>query len=533
MLYLAEVKKQTRGFIGGLKTELKLLACQHNDQSWSAVPENEVLVCDVPNTLGEGALVMITLGHNRQLQGSPEQASPELIRQLQKISRLMEKVKDEQEKIEQWKQSLTYQSQELTRREMEIEARLEQVEQMESEFEYLERQRKELDESWEHLRIEQQRLEEGREQLGPLNNLSSEQANSLQAFIQRLTEDPERIHHLSDSVHLAIDSVKLQQMTLDGYWQRLEHEKRTLLSLQQEVERLRETVDQRQQEFKSTESSLEQAKNQIQVQEAVLKSKQQLLSQLNLNLQRIQDIRESLLGLAKGVDDPEIEQKIDLNALEYMPLAELEENVNKLQNDLDKLVLFVNDQEEELALQCQTVEEVLAKLQNVSEYERLSIEAELSEEQERKRMLDETLVGQRRNLKERQGILLQYVRILQRRKGILDPEQESNTINLKPMIMQLIEQQQDTEEEKQHLAQEIEHLQNNLQQLKEMVAHQWAELEQKARGIEQHQHQFQQANFEFIQIKSQVQLAEETLQPIQDHLSEIRQHIETLSHWIR
>ncbi|PSF35988.1 hypothetical protein C7H19_14685 [Aphanothece hegewaldii CCALA 016] len=532
MLYLAEVKKQTRGFISGIKTELKLLACQHNDQSWSAVPGDEMIVCEETNTWGEGSLVLITLGHNRQLQGAPEQATPELIRQLQKISRLMEKVKDEQEKIEQWKQSLTYQSQELTRREMEIEARLEQVEQMESEFEYLERQRKELDESWDRLRNAQQRLEENQLQLGPLGNLPPEQSQSIQAFIQRLTDDPNRISSLENSVHLAIDSFKHQQATLDGYWQRLEQQKKSLQQQQQEAKRLQETVELRQQELQSTRASIEQAKNQVQIQETILNSKREFLGRLNLNLQTIQEIRETLLSLARGSDDPEIEQKIDRDSLENMPIPELEDLINKQQKDLEKFVLFVNDQEEELSFQCQTVDELLARLQNVHESERWSIEAELAEEQERKRMLDETLFGQRRNLKERQGILLQYVRVLRRRRGMFDTEQEANKINLEPVVMQLIEQQQERQEEKQSLEREIEHIQNNLQQLKEMLEHQWSEFEQKSLAVEQQQQQYQQVLFDLAKFQSQVELEQEVLQPIQDQLSATRQYIESLSHLI-
>jgi chromosome segregation ATPase len=532
VLYLAEVKKQTRGFIGGLKTELKLLACQHNDQSWSAVPGDEVLICEESSSWGEGALVLITLSHNRQIQGSPEQATPELIRQLQKISRLMEKVKDEQEKIEQWKQSLTYQSQELTRREMEIEARLEQVDQMESEFEYLERQRKELEESWEHLRSAQQRLEEGQIQLGPLANLSPEHASSIQVFIQRLTDDPNRIFSLENSVHLAVESFKSQQTALDTHWQRLDQHKKSLPQRQQEVERLRETLESRQQELESTRASIEQAKSQVQVQEAVLHSKQELLGRLNLNIQTIEDLRETLTRLTRGGDESEIEQKIDLSALEYIPLGELEEMINKLQKELDKLVVFVNDQEEELTFQCQTVDEILAKLQDAHESERWSIEAELAEEQERKGMLDETLVGQRRTLKDRQGVLTQYIRVLRRRRGMFDAEAESSKINLEPIVVQLIEQLQDTLAEKQRQTREIEHLQTNLQQLKEMVEHQWSELEQKAKSIEQQQQQFQEANFELTKLQSQVQIEQEILQPIQDQLSATRQHLESLSHWI-
>jgi chromosome segregation ATPase len=531
VLYLAEVKKQTRGLLGGSKTDLKLLACQHNDQSWSAVPGEEVVLCEESNTWGEGSLVMVTLGHNRQLQGSPEQATPELLRQLQKISRLMEKVKDEQEKIEQWKQSLTYQSQELTRREMEIEARLEQVDQMESEFEYLERQRKELDESWQRLQEEQQRLEDRQVQMSPLTDLPPEQVGSLQILIQRLTEQPQSIESLGNAVHLTIESLKSQQTTLDSYWQRLEQQRRSLQQRQPEVARLGESIEQRQQELQSTRTSIEQAKNQVQIQEAILSGKQELLGRLNLNIQAAEDLRDTVTRLARGVDDPDLEQKIDFNALENIPLNELEEIIAKFQKDLDKLILFVNDQEEELALQCQTVDELQAKLANASEYDRLSIDSEIAEEQERKGMLEETLVGQRRNLKEREAILSQYVRVLQRRQGIF--ESEPGKLNLEPMVQQLTEQQQDLEEEKQRLEGEIEHLQKSLQQLKEMVDRQWSDLEGKAMAIAQQERQLIQARLEFAQLQSQVQLYEEILQPIQDQLSGMRQHVETLSHWIR
>ncbi|MFN4849051.1 pilus motility taxis protein HmpF, partial [Microcystis sp.] len=124
MLYLAEVKKQTKGFIGGYKTELKLLACQHKDQTWSAIAGNDILTYDETNSIGEGALLLVNLSDNRQLQGNPELAGAEMVRQLQKISRLMERNKEDQEKIDQWKQSLTYQSEILNRQKMEMEARI-------------------------------------------------------------------------------------------------------------------------------------------------------------------------------------------------------------------------------------------------------------------------------------------------------------------------------------------------------------------------------------------------------------------------
>ncbi|MGH2412382.1 MAG: pilus motility taxis protein HmpF, partial [Microcystaceae cyanobacterium] len=450
MLYLAEVKKQTKGFISGLKTELKLLACQHNDQTWSPVPGDEIIVCEEVTQLGEGALLMVALGNNRQIQGTPELAATELVRQLQKFSRLLEKSKDQRLEIEQWKQSLTYQSEELTRRQIELEARLEQLEQMEDEFQQLEPQRQELESAWQRLQEEQQRLETAK-----LGVLEGEQAQSL---IGKET------HFLREQLNLVWDTVKCQQTTLETYWQKQEQEKTQARQQQDTVEQQAESLKNRKQDLQLAHISLEGAKIQLQVQQTVLASKQELLGRINLNLQTLEELQETITRLATESGDIQLEHRVDIEALENMPLGELQESVSNLQADLGKLINFVNDQEEELTLQCQTVQELQDNLRSAQEYDRMTIEGELTEEQERKRMLDETLVGQRRNLRERQEILLQHLRVLQRRQGIGDIEERHQRINLEPLLLQLEEQQSNAQEERQRLETEIEHLQNSLPQ---------------------------------------------------------------------
>ncbi|MGL5806926.1 MAG: pilus motility taxis protein HmpF [Xenococcaceae cyanobacterium] len=137
MLYLAEVQKQSKGFIGGFETKLKLIACQRNDRSWSPLPNNETIGGEDVSNFGEGALIIINLGNNRQIQGQPEAAASQVLSILQSFSRLMDKSKQQEEEIEQWKESLTIQGDEFSRREDELEARLEQIEQMEKELERL------------------------------------------------------------------------------------------------------------------------------------------------------------------------------------------------------------------------------------------------------------------------------------------------------------------------------------------------------------------------------------------------------------
>ncbi|MEO1299853.1 MAG: pilus motility taxis protein HmpF, partial [Cyanobacteria bacterium J06636_16] len=142
MLYLAEIQKKT-GFMGGGKSELKLLACQRGE-TWAAVPGDEIVPAPEDANYNAGTLVMVELSNNRQIQRHYDAGRP-LVGILQNFSNQSKKAKAQEEEIEQWKQSLTFQSQELNRREMELETRQEQVEQAEADLEQLEAQRQEIE----------------------------------------------------------------------------------------------------------------------------------------------------------------------------------------------------------------------------------------------------------------------------------------------------------------------------------------------------------------------------------------------------
>ncbi len=396
MLYLAEVKKQTRGFIGGYKTELKLLACQHNDQTWSALPGEDILTYDETNSLGEGALLLVNLSNNRQLQGNPELAGAEMVRQLQKISRLMERSKKDQEKIEQWKQSLTYQTEILNRQKMEMETRIEQIEQIEAEFEYLERKRQELETLKQQLNEQQRHLEEGQINCNSYPNLSPEKQQFIRSLAERLANNHDRGNSPSQILHSTLESVQEQQTILNSCWQSLEEQKKAVENRQVANDEMLDYLEQRARELQTSRNALETAQIQLQIQETVLSQKQELFERLNLTLQTTDSTRQMLLRLLQG-EELDFDGKIDLEALEKMPLEELESLVKNLQTDLKRWEIFVNDQEEELTLQCQTVEELEARMATIDESERANLEEELAEEQEKKGMLAATLVGQRRN----------------------------------------------------------------------------------------------------------------------------------------
>ena len=530
MLYLAEVKKQTRGFIGGYKTELKLLACQHKDQTWSAIPGEDILTYDETNSLGEGALLLVNLSNNRQLQGNPELAGAEMVRQLQKISRLMERSKKDQEKIEQWKQSLTYQSEILNRQKMEMETRIEQIEQIEAEFEYLERKRQELETLKQQLNEQQRQLEEGQINCNSYPNLSPEQQQFIRALAERLANNHDRGNSPSQILYSTLESVQEQQTILNSCWQSLEEQKKAVENRQVANDEMLDYLEQRARELQTSRNALETAKIQLQIQETVLSQKQELFECLNLTLQTTDSTRQMLLRLLQG-EELDFDGKVDLEALEKMPLEELESLVKNLQTDLKRWEIFVNDQEEELTLQCQTVEELEARMARIDESERANLEKELAEEQEKKGMLAATLVGQRRNLQERQAIRSQHLKILQRRQGILSPE-DTQKSGFEPVLMLLADNYQNNLQESQRLAAKIKRLQEDLQKSGDSIEGQWSDLEQKTREFEEQERQWRDANLALLRLKTQVQQYETFLQPVQDHLDQIRQKLETISQWL-
>ncbi len=532
MLYLAEVKKQTRTFLGLLKTDLKLLACQHSDQTWSSLPNEEILTLDEMEITGEGTLWTVQLASNRQLQGKPDIAAPEVVRQLQKLSRLSEKLKDQQEEIEQWKQSLTFQSQELSRREIEIDTKESELENRAIELSQFNRQQQEVNLAWERLDSERQQLLSLQEQFGNLLDLAPQETNKIQSLIHRLAIHPDGITAIATSLQTVVESAQQQQDIFNGHWQDLEKNRTKAEQLHQEIQQQGEILILRRQELDSVRSSLESSKIQLAVEQNVLINKQESLHRLSIEIQSTEELQKTLYRLAVGSGDTVVESKIDLSALEKIPLSELEEIIKKLQADLEKLVRFVNDQEEELTLQCQSVEELQIKLSQVNDYERIAIEEEVGEEQERKRMLDETLVGQRRNLKERQSILVQHLRILRRRQGMVDLEANYSTINLDPVIDQLDVLQHETQAERQKMEADIQHIHRSLQQIQEMIHQLEQEQEIKTQDLQQDENDWNQLQRDVMQLETKIRAYEVTLQPLQNKLDAIYPSMAELSEWL-
>jgi chromosome segregation ATPase len=532
VLYLAEVKKQTRGFIGGIKAELKLIACQHNDQSWSALPTEEAIVWeDSQAQFGEGALLLVNLGSNRQIQGSPELAGAQLVGELRKISRLMEKFKEQQQEIEQWKVSLSLQAEELSRREIELNARDEQIQQLEVEFEYLERQRLELDEIREAIAKEQQRLEEARSELGFSAGLDEEKSAKIQSLIGRLLQDS----HASpwDQLALILDAIGHQQTRISTYQQQLAGKQRQLEQQKNTAGQQQEKINQKQQELDSIKIALEEARTERKVQQTVLTYRQDLLTRINQKLESISSLKSLFMGASLGSSTVSAASPINLQELENMPLGELQEKVSELQSNLDNLVKFVNEQEEELTLQNQTIKELQAQLETGDGVDSLEIEEQIKDEQERKKMLEKTLEPQRQTVWNRQDECLQYLRVLRRRQGILDPQEQVTGISIKiePIMNSLQQEQEQAEGEKGNLEQEIENLQYNLRQLEEMIEDYTSQQQQKSQQLQQDKEAWEHNKLTLAEIQAQISLYQEGFQPLQESFNDINAKFKELGDW--
>ncbi|NJL83580.1 MAG: hypothetical protein HC890_12655 [Chloroflexaceae bacterium] len=497
MLYLAEVKRQNRGLMGGARTELKLLACQRSDQTWSQVPGEEVVACETISQVGEGALVMVSLTAARQVQGTPELAGARLVRLLQNFSRLIEKAREQEEEIEQWKQSLAYQSQELSRRELELEARLEQLEQGEG-------------------------AAQGESSSSPLQGLPQ-----LQELLTRLSAAIAQTQALRGPYHGLEQALRRQQEILDAHWQHLQQQQMLSQQQQGEAEAEQASLMGDREDWQQQLGSLEEARRQWQQQQDLLHGKRESHGWLRLQLVALEELQELTSRLA-SVTGVVVEHQMNFDALENMPLGELEGIVANLQQDLEKLVCFVNDQEEELSFQCQVVDELQEKLANSNDYDRLDLESKLADEQECKGMLDETLLGQRRTLRERQEILLQHLKILRRRQGIVDLELDRQDIDLNPLLERLTRLYQQTQEKCRSLEVEIEQLQQGLPTIEELLAQQQRQHQEREAQLRDRETRCHQLQMKAREMEARVEIYQATLQPLQERLNELRQQLDSL-----
>jgi len=551
VLYLAEVQKQRSGFgLGGGKAELKLLACQRGEHNWSAVPGDDAIPVEEANKFNDGTLVLVELSASKQVQRIQE-AARQLVSILQNFSRLQDKFKDKEEEIEQWKASLTFSSQELNRREMEMQAREEQLAQMEDELERLEAQRSEIENTreeanrlreevdrsrveietaWEQLRGEQQRVAQQQSQVPQGAVVDRQHTERIQELMKKLGGAIASAQGVREQLNQSFGAVGAQQAILDQHWQQLQQKQSIAQQQQEEVDRQSQSLQNRWQEWYQSQDALAGARADLKGQQSTLSAKQDQAQSVSLQVRAVEDIYQHLSRLASASGAAATQQKVDVSSLEKMPVEELQGLVQHLQQDLEKVFRFVNDQEEELTLQQETIEELQRKIQAASEYDRMALENEMADERESYQMLNETLVGQRLRLQEREDVLKQHQAVLWRRLGTANAsKQDRGDMELGPIVAQLNTQRQQQSQELQRLENEIQQLRETISQMEANVNRKNGEGEAKRYELKQFEQNLFNQKGAVAELWGRVKVYQEMLQPVQDHLNALRQKLEAVA----
>jgi hypothetical protein len=540
VLYLAEVIQKKGGIMGGGKSELKLLACQRGEQNWSTITAEEVIPSEEANKFSPGSLLLVDLTGNKQVQRVQEAGRP-IANILQTFSRLQEKIRTKEEEIEQWNESLTYQSQELTRREMEMEARQEELQQLEIECqqmeqqrqefqavreevmrqqEELERNRQEMAGAWEQLQGQRQQLEERKEELLGACVLDEAKAQELCHMLDRFTESAT----LPETVRQCNELVDYQQNLLSHHWQILEEQRQLTEQMRQEVGQKADYVAEQWHIWNQAQESLENAKIEIKSQQSVLKSQQEIAQSLTAQIQYHSDLHQHLQTAIAGGGG---EVQVDIQELENLPIEELKSIVQSLQGEFDQSSQFVHGQEEELRLKEKEIQELKNRIAQASEFDRMSLENELTDEQDAYEFLNQTLVGQRRSLREKELQLRQHKAVLIRRGGA-EADQDSG-LDLSIVFAQIEAQRQKQSEELQQVEARIREIESAIQQAQDYVNSQSGEQEAKRNELKQLEEALQSQRVSAAELAGRVALYQEMLQPIQDSITTMRQHLEVIA----
>ena len=499
--------------MGGLKTDLKLLALQRDDQTWNTITNEEIVSCDYVSSVGEGALVFLNINNNREIQGNPELGGTRIVRMLQYFSRMLEKATEEQESIDTWKESLTYQSQELNRRRDELEEQFQEIAQKQEEFADLEQKRREIDAAWQELHENQQRVEK----LNPQLILGQERIVKLKELINNFAGIFNGTDSLPEKVQILFRAIQAQQEYLQQEWPNLENRKREADNKANQAEQLANQIKERKRELSGAQRTLEQAKIDFEKQQIDLYGKQRLLGIINVNLQSNIELRSNLhdsISFFKNNGQNTYQHTItNREFLESLSLEELQEETDKQEQELQRWTVFINGQEEELSFEVQSVVELEEKFNQAQESEKEEFKQELDDAEERKKMIEETLEGQRRNLEEKKDVLAQYQDILKQRQSF------QGTFSV------LEVQYNSLYQEKERLEPDVNSISSSLGRIKELINQQTHTNERKEHELEKDLENWQYLQEESISMRAQVQTYEQILRPWQTAIDEMREKL--------
>jgi chromosome segregation ATPase len=524
MLYLAEIQKQKGGFIASGKAELRLLACQRTEQNWSAIQGEELIAApDEANNYGTGVLVLVEMNANRQLQGQLREAGRHLVGILQNLSRQIEKYKKEADEIESWRQSLSLQSQQLQLRQEEIYSREEELESTRSELDKLtlesqhleeslrssREQREELESAWAKLRVEQALVEQHQSQGG--EGLSVQQISEMRSLISQLQQST------PGNVQETLQAVEFQQDLLQQHLDKLHQQQKQSQTDEAEMTRQQQLITDRKQELQQLQASLEQAQTEWEVQQNALSIRQEYAQQLTNRVQTEEESYQKILMMSRGGVDVTVNDRVDIQQVENLPLEELQEMVATLQKEVDQSTNMVHLQEEELEERQEDMAKMEQELAAANAFDKLNLENELTDEQDAYQMLEQTLQGQRETLADRQSALEVYIGVLNHRQGNNSGDMEWHAI-----LSILAEQRRQQQEGLEHTKSEIQQLEATINGTKANVEKQVNEYLVRSEELQKMEHSLQSLRENTTEVRAKIALYEELIQPLQNQIDTLK-----------
>jgi chromosome segregation ATPase len=471
------------------------------------------------NNLNPGALVLVDLTANKQVQRLRQDTPGELLKILQSFSRQIDSYKKKAEEIEQWKESLIFQSEELQRREEEIQSREAEMQAQLDSFLKLKR----IPQNWqrnakkwipcERSPPNSRRTGKGTPKTRCLawaefqatGKLDEGQAQHLQELIDYLSGTTISIESVSEPLNLAVEILGTQQSAVEDHQQRLEQHRQNVQQQQEEVESKAEQIRNQWQAWHQAQTALDQEQAELKVKQGDMAVKQDYAETLRHYLQQEYELQESLRQLG-GSSPANVSGGADLSELEKMPLENLPTEVQNLQQDLQNLFPFVIGQVEEL------------------------VEEQRENEQEAYQMLYETLVGQWRTLLQQQEKLTQYQTVLGRKLRLPEPRMASSGsqgISVEPLVHNIETLRQSQTEKLQTIEKELAEIESSVEEIQDRLNQQSNDQEINKNALKEEEETLLEQRRLLAELSGQVSLYEEMLQPQQEKLAELRQNLDT------
>lgn len=328
--------------------------------------------------------------------------------------------------------------------------------------------------------------------------------------LQRLnTRD--RLAQLQQTLQQALTTLKQQQAYLDQHCPPAQQHDAQPQAMEQQAKQLARDW----QVWHQTQYALEQDRAELRLQASTLSLSIEQAEFLRRQIQTQANLYEQISLLAAASGDDSVESSSNDLALAQMPIETLSSTITQLQQDLDQMSDLVQDQEAELAL----VQKTILALEAQPESDSIALPEELAFERQRYQLLDETLGGQRRSLRERAATLQHHQAMLQ-----LHHQGQSNP--LLELLQHVAAQQQQQILARQTIIKkidrtraEIEQQQASLEQQSQAQAAKRAQLEQREQDLDRQRSEalWGQAN------------ARQDLQPLQADLEELHQYLSAIA----